>query len=169
MKNSIRDSLLWLTAAFSACSVATANVAHASTELPMSILTAEGTFALTVPDTDTTQSAYGGRLRVYDVHIAKMVEVTHFMCSSGRLSPGTVWSYRAGNGSINMGDFQISCQLASNLAIAYGLGRPESTPIYSSYEEAGGSTRTMNIPILNITGGKIDKWISFTRRFQPMH
>ena len=79
----------------------------------------------------------------------------------------TYWTYRAGGGSANMGDFRISCQLANDLAIAYGLGKPESTPIYFSYEEAGGSSRTLNIPILSITGGKIDKWMSFTRRFQP--
>jgi hypothetical protein len=73
---------------------------QASIALPMTISTAEGMFSLMVPDTNTTRSAYGGRLRVYDVHIAKMVEVTHFMCSKGGLSPGTTWSYSAGNGSI---------------------------------------------------------------------
>lgn len=99
--------------------------AQASTALPMTISTAEGTFSLMAPDTNTTRPAYGGKLRVYDVHIAKMVEVTQFMCSKGRLSPGTTWSYSAGNGSINMGNFNISCQLANNLAGAYGLGNPE--------------------------------------------
>lgn len=167
MKNSIRNSLVWITATLSASCVTIANVAQASTALPMSISTGEGMFDLIVPDTNTTKSAYGGRLRVYDVHIAKMVEVTYFMCSSGRLSPGTVWSYRAGNGSIDMGNFQISCQLANDLAIAYGLGQPESTSIRFSYEEAGSSVGTMNIPILNITGGKVDKWMSFTQRFKP--
>lgn len=166
MKYPIRSSFLWFMAVFSAC-VATPSMAQASTKLPLSISTSEGMFAITVPNTNTTKSAYGGRLRVYDVHIAKMVEVTHFMCANGRLSPGTVWTYRAGGGSANMGDFRISCQLANDLAIAYGLGKPESTPIYFSYEEAGGSSRTLNIPILSITGGKIDKWMSFTRRFQP--
>ncbi len=140
----------------------------ASTALPMSISTGEGAFSLTVPDTDTTKSAYGGRLRVYDVHVAKMFEVTHFMCASGRLSPGTAWSYTAGNGSIEMGTFSISCKLANDIAIAYGLGRPERTSIYVSFEEAGGETRAANIPILEITGGKIDRWIRFSRSFKPI-
>lgn len=139
-----------------------------STALPMTISTSEGMFSLTVPDTNTTSSAYGGKLRVYDVHIAKMVEVTHFMCSSGRLSPGTVWTYAAGNGSINMGNFQISCRLASDLAIAYGLGKPEQTAMNVSFEEAGRATRLINVPILAITGGKVDRWIGFTRNFRPV-
>lgn len=139
-----------------------------STALPMTISTSEGMFSLTVPDTNTTSSAYGGKLRVYDVHIAKMVEVTHFMCSSGRLSPGTVWTYAAGNGSINMGNFQISCRLASDLAIAYGLGKPEQTVMNVSFEEAGRATRLINVPILAITGGKVDRWIGFTRNFRPV-
>ncbi|NEQ44726.1 MAG: hypothetical protein F6K00_14655 [Leptolyngbya sp. SIOISBB] len=35
---------------------------------------------LTVPDQDTTRSAYGGILRRYDVHVAKMLEVSHHYC-----------------------------------------------------------------------------------------
>lgn len=38
--------------------------------LPMTISTSEGYYELTVPDTQTTKSAYGGKLRKYDVHIA---------------------------------------------------------------------------------------------------
>ncbi|KAM3089753.1 hypothetical protein ACKFKG_32485 [Phormidesmis sp. 146-35] len=138
-----------------------------ATALPMLISTGEGAFSLTVPDTSTTKSAYGGRLRLYDVHVAKMFEVTHFMCASGQLSPGTTWSYTAGNGSIEMGTFSISCKLANDIAIAYGLARKEPTSIYFFYEEAGGETKTSNIPILEITGGKIDRWMSFTRNFKP--
>ncbi|MGG6270762.1 hypothetical protein ACQ4M3_39585 [Leptolyngbya sp. AN03gr2] len=141
---------------------------EASTALPMTIATGEGQFSMTVPDTNTTKSAYGGRLRVYDVHIAKMFEVTHWMCSSGRLSPGTTWTYRADNGSIEMGEFQISCALASDIATAYGLGKSESTAVLVSYEEAGRATRTWNIPILNITGGKVDRWTRFTSNFKPV-
>lgn len=166
MKFSIHPRLLTLAAIASTLTVASPAWTQ-NTALPMTISTAEGTFNLTVPDTDTTSSAYGGKLRVYDVHIAKMVEVTHFMCTSGRLSPGTVWSYTAGNGAIDMGNFQVSCRLASDLAIAYGLGKPERTAINVSFEEAGRATRVVNVPILAIAGGKVDRWMSFTRNFRP--
>jgi len=167
MKKNFWKSLLLLVVPVFACQMASLQAAQASTALPMTITTGEGMFSLTVPDTDTTRSAYGGKLRVYDVHVAKMVEVTDFMCSSGRLSPGTTWSYYAGSGSVNMGNFTISCQLAHDLAIAYGLGKPEQTRLYFSYEESGGSSRTMNVPILNITGGKVNQWIRFANRFKP--
>lgn len=167
MKKSIWKSVCLLVAPAAACQIAVSQPIQASTALPMTISTGEGMFSMTVPDTDTTRPAYGGKLRVYDVHIAKMVEVTHFMCASGRLSPGTTWSYSAGGGSVNMGNFTISCQLANDLASAYGLGKPEQTPIYFSYEESGGSSRTMNIPILNITGTKVEQWIRFTNNFKP--
>jgi serine/threonine-protein kinase len=59
----------------------------AQTEVPLTIQAGgtEGTdgFALlsiTVPNRDTTRSAYGGQLRFYDVHVAKMFEVTDFLC-----------------------------------------------------------------------------------------
>lgn len=134
----------------------------------MRISAAEGTFTLTVPDADTTKFAYGGRLRVYDVHVAKMFEVTHHMCQMGRLSPGTTWTYLADGGSTNMGDFYISCDSANDIATAYGLGKLELTTIYFSGEESEGSTRSGGISILNITGGKVDRWVNFSRNFKPM-
>ena len=61
-----------------------ATVATAGTEVPITRIDfagaggdfhqRQGTFV--VPDRDTTVSAYGGSLRRYDVHIAKMIEVT---------------------------------------------------------------------------------------------
>lgn len=141
--------------------------AQASTALPMTLTTGEGMFTITVPNSNTTESAYGGRLRVYDVHIAKMFEVTHHMCSSGRLSPGASWSYYADSGSVNMGNFYISCQLARDIAIAYGLGNSEATTLYVSQEESGRTARNMSVPILNIIGGKVDSWMQFTSQFTP--
>ncbi|MBD0313147.1 MAG: hypothetical protein ICV86_09740, partial [Microcoleus sp. T3-bin5] len=33
-----------------------------------------------VPDRNTAKSADGPKLRLYDVHIAKMFEISHFLC-----------------------------------------------------------------------------------------
>jgi len=140
----------------------TPHIAQASTALPMSIETGEG-----LPDKNTTRSAYGGRLRVYDVHIAKMFEVTYNFCQSGDLEGTTSWFYFAGNGSIDMGSFNISCNLASDIVIAYGLGKPERTVLRRVTEGYGSRTEVRNIPILDITGGKVSKWMSFTQRFKP--
>ena len=157
----------FLTLAATASTFIAPTLAQADTALPMSIETGEGMFVLTVPDNNTTRSAYGGRLRVYDVHIAKMFEVTYSMCQSGAIGGSTSWTYLAGNGSSDMGTFNISCNLASDIAIAYGLGKPERTIVQRTTEGYGTRIEVRSVPILAITGGKVNKWMSFTQRFQP--
>ncbi|MBW3586406.1 MAG: hypothetical protein KY448_11360 [Cyanobacteria bacterium 0813] len=140
-----------------------------STALPMELGFDEGFGSIVVPESDTTASAYGGRLRRYDVHIAKMFEVTHFMCQQGNLTPGITWNYAAGGGRINMGSFEITCRLANQIASAYGLGKSEPTNVTFSAGEVGRpAVRSFNIPILDITGDKVPRWVSFVQGFQPV-
>lgn len=117
-----------------------------------------------VPDYDTTRSAYGGKLRLYDVHIAKMFELTDYECRDNRDRTWSRinWRYEAGSGEINMGNFEISCQLASQIRGAYGLGRPEATNVIYYRARA-----TVDVPVLNITGGKVATWMNYTRNFRP--
>jgi hypothetical protein len=132
----------------------------AKADIPMTITPETGGWTLTVPDDDTTVSAYGGRLRHYDVHIAKMIEVTRPGCKQTPRHYTKRWKYLAGNGSIDMGTFVISCGLTFDLFEAYGTGKSEET------EFVGLGTSLM--PTLNITGGKVDKWIRFTNNFKPV-
>jgi hypothetical protein len=154
-------------------------VEAAETKMPMKVsVTVHGdgeqVFGLTVPDRDTTASAYGGKLRRYDVHIAKMVEVTSYFC--GEDSGQTVyrWQYYAGEGALPMGNFDISCRLANDLVTAYSfMPRVEATVITYYGETPDGSARapyslTQEIPVLGITSGKVDRWMEFTQRFQPI-
>jgi hypothetical protein len=121
------------------------------------------TWFLRTPVSDTTKSFNGGTLRVYDVHIAKMVEVTHHQCNNTRSRRDRTWFYFAKDE--NMGTFRISCDLANDLAIAYGMGKPELTNIFMAEIEKPSTTR---IPTLNITGGKVKTWMSFTQNFKPI-
>ncbi|WP_217650688.1 hypothetical protein [Spirulina major] len=120
---------------------------------------------LEVPDRNTTVDA-GGGLRRYDVHIAKMFEITYYSCQEARRDGyefnGYSWDYSAGNGSIDMGRFPITCRLAQDIVTAYGLGNPERTEI--TYYRAD---NVVNIPTLNIVGGKVDRWRQFTHNFLP--
>ena len=84
-----------------------------------------------VPDYKTTVPA-GGGLRRYDAHIAKMFELTHYECldrQADRNWNGIRWQYYAGSRDIDMGAFNISCNLARDIATAYGLGHSELTPV----------------------------------------
>ena len=142
--------------------------AIAQIQVPMRLQHGEGTYTLTVSETNTTKSAYGGQLRLYDVHIAKMFEVTHSDCQQIPNAGFRIWEYYAENGRISMGSFRITCQLAGDIANTYGLGKPERTAIEYSQEEAGPPiSRTRSIPILDITGNKVDRWIDFVQKFRP--
>jgi hypothetical protein len=136
------------------------NIAKA--DVPMRITpSGQPGWTLTVPDKDTTVSAYRGKLRLYDVHIAKMVEVTSLTCKQSPPTRTATWKYFADNGNADMGTFTVSCGLVSDLFSAYGYGKPEPTLFFQA---DGGPS---DVPTLNITGGKIDKWIRFTNNFKP--
>lgn len=134
-----------------------------------------GGFKLIVPDTNTTVSAYGNgsRLRRYDVHLAKMFEITIWACSKlssqNHATTYALWEYKAGNGSIDMGTFEITCALALDIRRAYGLGQPERTVISNySIRTLQWSSESADIPRLQITGGKIDRWLDFVEGFKPI-
>ena len=150
----------------------------ARAEILMPITYDEGLRSLDVPDAETTASAYGGRLRLYDVHIAKLVEVTHNSCirshRADRLPKENhapeetyLWGYTSNQRRTNMGSFMITCELAQNLVNTYGLGEPEATTIRFEVSSAVMGTRTEMIPILDIRGDEIDEWMNFTTNFKP--
>lgn len=137
-------------------------------KLPIQLEHGEGTYILTVPDKNTTNSAFGGKLRIYDAHIAKMFEVTYADCQE--INAGyRDWFYYADNGKIDMGQFTISCELVAQVVGNYGLGKPETTVIAYSQEEAGlPINRTRSIPILNITEKNLQSWLNFVQGFKPI-
>lgn len=149
-----------------------------NTKLPMTIsLEDNSVFFLIVPDRDVSRSAYGGELKIRDVHFAKMFEVTqHFCQMESKRSSSYTWIYRKNGGRTSepgtkIGSYQISCNLANDIAIAYGAGKPESTTVgFCRGGLLGGvpvcPPKTYSIPILNITGGKVQSWIQFRSKFK---
>ena len=145
-----------------------------NTNLPMSISLEEDGFAyLTVPDRDVSRSAYGGELKLYDAHIAKMFEVTHHFCQTEpKRSSLYTWTYEKNGGrdrARNSGTkIKISCKLAKDIASEYGAGKPEITTVTIGRGGKVSPPTTFSIPILNITGGKVKSWIQFASRFKPV-
>ncbi|MEC4807093.1 MAG: hypothetical protein SAJ12_20970 [Jaaginema sp. PMC 1079.18] len=124
----------------------------------------------TVPDRDTTRNA-GGGLRRYDIHIAKMFEVTDWQCRNWRNSPipyqgeaGIVWIYEAANGEEWMGIFTIDCQEARRVMSSFTNGGNENTNIF--YFEA---RHRMAIPTLRLTGSPEEaaRWRRFVQSVPP--
>lgn len=139
-------------------------------EIPMRISQAEEVFTLTVPDKDTTKSAYGGRLRRYDVHMGKIFSMTFQLClDSNGSSDSFLWHYRAGNGRINMGTFRVDCESADGASTMVGMGRKKPTTIYRSSEGGVRDSVVMMVPVLDLSSeAKIDRWQSITTRFKPI-
>ncbi|MEG4280284.1 hypothetical protein QUA62_22800 [Microcoleus sp. MON1_C1] len=125
-----------------------------------------------VPDRNTAKSAGSRKLRLYDVHIAKMFEISHFLCNRDRASEGYNWSYQAENGSIEMGRFKISCNLARSIAPAYGLGKPEITVIRRHFNLNNGrpsiAVEKYSIPTFNIAKNRVVQWRDFVQKFPPI-
>ncbi|MGB5962659.1 MAG: hypothetical protein WBG73_18615 [Coleofasciculaceae cyanobacterium] len=116
-----------------------------------------------VPDQDTSLSAYGGALSRYDVHIAKMIEITHFeWCEPRPNYQGVYYSYEANNGKVFMGQLYISCAMAQNAVKTFGLGRPESTVIYDRDRSS-----TVSIPVLDLNGRKIPEFKRLVQSIRP--
>ena len=151
-----------------------AQMVSQSTEVPMRLEFGEGMYTLIVPNQDLSQSAYGEKLSFYDVHIAKMFEMTYDDCQQmqreyGRDAGGRTWFYQALNGRIDRGYFYISCRLAYDIVDTYGLGKAERTVVKNFVEFQGVYTETRSIPVLDITGSKVPQWIDFVRGFQPIN
>lgn len=128
----------------------------------------------TVPDEDTTQSAFGGELRRYDVHVAKMFEVTSHLCQQNQEIQRIDWFYEAANSRANMGRFTIRCRLAREVAAAYGQKRLEKTWIkrefkgdWSNGDKESEQTTQHLVPVLELKGSKASKWMDFVQQFRP--
>jgi hypothetical protein len=119
---------------------------------------------LIVPDQNTTVPIKGSKLRRYDAHIAKMFELTNHECQDTpqREWNNIMWQYSAGDGKINMGFFDISCDRAREIASAYGLGQSQRTEVY--YHKA---RNLVNVATLKISGNNTSKWLKFVQSFPP--
>ena len=123
----------------------------------------------TVADRHTAKSVGTRKLRLYDIHIAKMFEISHFLCDRDRTSEGYDWSYEAENGNIEMGRFKISCNLARSTAATYGLGKPKITVIRRNFNLKNGrpsiAVEKYAIPTLNIAKNRVVQWKTFVQTF----
>jgi len=122
----------------------------------------------TVPDPDVTLATGQGNLSRYDAHLAKMFEISHYLCQRNQAT-GYLWKYEAANGNLNKGTFRVACKLTEDIAIAYGFKGAESTAILRAYNEPdfrpGIKTETMAIPKLDFSGGKENRWATFASKF----
>lgn len=119
---------------------------------------------INIPTNNTTQPAYGGVVRYYDVAIAQAVAITYQSCTN-RDEKGADLLLTAGNrGQIKMGKFYISCELAYDLVSAYGLSDDVVRPV-----KGWGGQYWKDMPSLNLnTDTKARRFVNFSSNFKPV-
>lgn len=127
-----------------------------------------------VPDRNTTVSAYGGKMRLYDVHMARAIALSHQLyCAqpySGGIEKVMSWNYRADNGKVNMGTFNLPCTQVEQAVRTYGLGRPVRTTILNYVNGSGSKPRreVVNLPTLDIRGdAETNRFLKFVQTIKP--
>lgn len=123
---------------------------------------------LEVPNKNTTVSAYGGSMRLYDAHIARMIALSHhFYCKQpyvGNMEKLFAWQYRADNGKIDMETFNLRCNQVEQAVKTYGLGKAVSMVV----QMTDGTKKTVNIPLLDIQGNaETQSFLSFVQTIKP--
>ncbi len=103
----------------------------------------------------------GAQLRRYEIHVAKMAETTHFLCTGPRRAAplpglGIDWSYRTSRGT-DLGQLRLTCRLANELATAYGFLPAETTRVHT-----GQAIQDYDLPVLAISGAaKVNRFRNF--------
>ncbi len=118
---------------------------------------------MNIPVSDTTQPIDEGVVRYYDVAIAQAIAITYQTCTD-RNEQGAHLHLSAGKqGQINMGKFYISCNLAYDMSIAYGLNESVSRPVKGYLGEYW-----KRMPSLNLnTDAKARRFVNFSSNFKP--
>jgi hypothetical protein len=118
---------------------------------------------LIVPDQSPTQRT-SASLSPYDLHVAKMVEVTDFLCRKQPSLLRVQWQYSGNQGKKSLGAYNLSCNFARKIVNGYGLGNAVNTRLYRDNRFA----EVSKIPTLNIKGDKITTWRNVTGSFKQL-
>ncbi|MBD1920705.1 hypothetical protein H6F77_06360 [Microcoleus sp. FACHB-831] len=121
-----------------------------------------------VPDSNTAVSAYGDRMTLSDVHIARMIALTHnYHCTSiytRGVENVMIWNYAADSGRLSKGQVRLRCSVVEWAVKTYGLGRKVPMAIKVSNSPAD----VLTIPVLDIQGERETKsFIKFVRSLKP--
>ena len=115
-----------------------------------------------VPDRDTSVSAEGGNLTRHEIHLAKLIELTHGHWCKTRNASGVYVDYSANNGKEFRGRFYIGCQFAQETMDRFGTTTSEFTEFTD-----GNRRRSLNLPTLALTPGNAPEFKSLVQSIKP--
>lgn len=117
-----------------------------------------------VPEKTTTTPVKDG-LRLYDLHLAKMIEVTNNFCQEGEPRKDdyiVYWNYEVENGKVFMGKYSITCKFARNTIKKFGTSGQESVTI-----DYAGNAQTVKIAPLNLNSQNAKEFAKLVQTLKP--
>jgi hypothetical protein len=119
------------------------------------------TATLQVPDKTTTQQVKYG-LRLYDLHLAKMIEVTNNYCRDRESGYIVHWNYEAEGGEVYMGKYDFSCQFAQGIMKKFGTSTPENVTI-----DYAGNPQKVQVTTLNLNSKNAQEFARLVQSIKP--
>lgn len=110
----------------------------------------------------TTITKIGKNLRLYEVHLAKMIELTYDFCEDRKSDYIVYWNYEADGGKIFMGKFPLSCQLARETFQTFGTGESEKVKV-----DYRGNPIHEIIPTLALDSNNSKQFASLVQTLKP--
>ncbi len=101
-------------------------------------------------------------LRSYDLHVAKMIEVSNDYCKDRPEDYVMHWNYMAADGTIFMGEYHIPCTLANDTMEKFGSKGMETIPITYA-----GTEQETTFPALNLTKANAADFAKFVQTLKP--
>ena len=114
-----------------------------------------------VPESTTVTPVENG-LRLYDVHLAKMIEVSENYCKDRESDYLIHWNYEVDQGKIFMGEFSWSCQFARDTLKKFGTSETETVTIYHT-----DNPKSETIYVLNINRNNAKEFLSLVQTIKP--
>lgn len=110
----------------------------------------------------TTVTPVKDGLRLYELHLAKMIEVSEHFCRDREPEYKFTWNYEAEGGKVYMGEYSWTCQFARDTLKKFGSSGEENITIH--YVD---NPQKETISALNITGKNAENFIHLVRTLKP--
>jgi serine/threonine-protein kinase len=119
------------------------------------------TATFVVPDKNTTKLVKDG-LRLYEVHLAKMIEVTNDFCKDRDSKYVVYWNYEVEDGKIFMGQYALTCQFAKNTFQKFGSSTTENVTVNHR-----GDPTTVKVSVLNLNSKNAKEFATLVQSIKP--
>jgi serine/threonine-protein kinase len=114
-----------------------------------------------VPESTAVTPVKNG-LRLYEVHLAKMIEVSESYCQDRESDYLIHWIYKVDQGKIFMGQFSWSCQFARDTLKKFGSSGTEKMTIHHR-----GNPTSETISVLDINSNNAKEFINLVKTLKP--